>query len=153
MPTAPLQPCSHQPCRNTVTHGACAEHRRAKHRMIDDRRGTAKERGYDVAYRKIRVLIFDRDHWTCMDCGWRPELLVECERVGLDQPDIAVILDYLAKAQQTGERHLHCDHVIPIADAPDMRLSAGNLATRCSTCHAVKTAREDGGFGHAPVLR
>jgi 5-methylcytosine-specific restriction endonuclease McrA len=37
---------------------------------------------------------------------------------------------------------LHCDHVIPIEDRPDLRLDLDNLATRCDRCHNARTMRQ-----------
>ena len=46
------------------------------------------------------------------------------------------------RAEVAGERHLHCDHVLPIADRGDLRPDLGNVQTLCSLCHARKTMAE-----------
>jgi 5-methylcytosine-specific restriction endonuclease McrA len=69
-------------------------------------------------------------------------------------PETAKILEELRIRQQSGQRHLHCDHVVAIAANPGLRLTLENLATRCSTCHNAKTMRElngrPSGIGYPP---
>jgi 5-methylcytosine-specific restriction endonuclease McrA len=57
------------------------------------------------------------------------------------------VLDELRDRHNRGERHLHADHQIPVADRPDLRLDLDNLRTRCDGCHRAKTVRETRGTG------
>lgn len=41
------------------------------------------------------------------------------------------------------------DHIVAVRERPDLRLTWGNLRALCHGHHSAKTAREDGGFGHA----
>lgn len=43
---------------------------------------------------------------------------------------------------------VHVDHIVPRARGGQD--TDGNLQGLCPSCHSRKTAREDGGFGHAP---
>lgn len=46
-----------------------------------------------------------------------------------------------------GKPATHADHVI--ARAKGGADTLGNLTSQCPSCHSRKTARRDGGFGHA----
>ena len=143
MPSLPLRQCSEPSCHVLVTQGRCQKHRR----VIEIRRGTATQRGYDTHHRKLRILCFERDNWKCVDCDWEPTLLTIFRQADLGTPPTAAILEELREAYNQGHRHLHADHEIPIEERPDLRLDLDNLKTRCDRCHNAKTAREDGGFG------
>ena len=45
------------------------------------------------------------------------------------------------------------DHIIPRIDRPDLAFDFDNLQGLCKRHHGQKTAREDGGFGHAKRRR
>ena len=53
-------------------------------------------------------------------------------------------LEELRVAFAAGERHLHMDHVVPIATRQDLRLDLSNMQTLCDTCHRRKTLKENG---------
>lgn len=55
-----------------------------------------------------------------------------------------VLVEELYLCRQCGKSGDHVDHIN--GDATDN--SRGNLAVMCRSCHAIKTAREDGGFGN-----
>jgi 5-methylcytosine-specific restriction protein A len=140
MPTAPPRLCR---C-GEVYVGKCSACSRRKSRTQDERRGTSTERGYDADWRNLRIYCFERDGWRCVDCGWRPELVEMYERIGAGVPDTLLVMEELRARQQAGGLHLQGDHIQTIADRPDLRLDVGNIATRCSRCHAKRTARENG---------
>ncbi|MGI8746321.1 MAG: HNH endonuclease [Bryobacteraceae bacterium] len=106
------------------------------------RRGTPLERGYDAHHRRLRVLCFQRDGWRCVDCGWEPDLSADFRRFDLGDPPTDRVLAELRDRHNRGERHLHADHQVPIAERPDLRLDLDNLKTRCDACHRAKTNRE-----------
>jgi hypothetical protein len=100
----------------------------------------------------IRLRAFLRDAWTCIDCGWKPDIVDQYIRFGIhDLPPTDSILEELRVRKLNRQRHLHGDHILTIIDRPDLRLSLDNVATRCNICHAVKTANEDRGFGRTSV--
>ena len=47
----------------------CPPHLAIWERAQDAKRGTSTERGYDTAWRKLRIAILNRDAWTCQICG------------------------------------------------------------------------------------
>jgi 5-methylcytosine-specific restriction endonuclease McrA len=63
---------------------------------------------YDAAWRRMRLLILDRDGWTCRVCG-----------VNLRTPGIGATVD----------------HVISLAERPDLRLDPFNLRAACRRCN------------------
>lgn len=136
MPYLAPTPCAR--C-HLLTNCTC---RAKRHRDIDANRPTAKERGYDVAHRKLRILCFQRDNWKCIDCGWEPDIVRGCREAGLDSPPTDLILRELASRRVANQQHLHGDHQIPIRRDPDLRLALDNYATRCNICHSAKTMRE-----------
>lgn len=71
---------------------------------------------YSARFKRLRRIVFRRDDWECVDCG------------------------YVDKTR-TGEG-LVADHVLPF-DGPDDPLAwdVDNLATRCLVC----SGRKDGG--------
>lgn len=125
-------------CRNSAISASRCSACEHAHQVA---RGTTKQRGYDDGHRRLRILAFQRDGWRCVDCGWRPQIIVECEECGLDEPPLSVILDALRMAYNRGDRHFQGDHIVPIDTRPGLRLDLDNYATRCNLCHNVKTAR------------
>lgn len=82
-------------------------------RERDKKRGSAVERGYDAAWHRLRNSILRRD-----------PLCVMCQRAGRTRAAMEV------------------DHIIPIAERPDLRLVESNLQPLCRPCHRIKTARD-----------
>jgi HNH endonuclease len=132
MPSLAKRSCSTPGCRHAAANGARCIHCERK------QKGTAAARGYDADHRRLRILAFQRDNWRCVDCGWRPQIIVDCERVGIDDPPLEEILNDLRRAYHRGERHLHGDHILPIEERPEQRLNLDNYATRCNVCHDVR---------------
>ena len=69
----------------------------------------------------------------------------QCRAGEIDAPPAEVVLDEMRRAKLAGERHLHCDHVVPISGRDDpRRLDLDNVQTLCDTCHRRKTMKENG---------
>jgi 5-methylcytosine-specific restriction enzyme A len=142
-----LRPCPIPGCSELTSGGPCEQHRRARQREHDERRGSSRDRGYDADHRRLRVLCFQRDGWRCVDCGWEPDIVADFRRFELGDPPTDKVLAELRDSHNRGDRHLHADHQIPIAERPDLRLDLDNLRTRCDGCHRAKTQRECTGTG------
>jgi len=138
-----LHSCAHPGCPRLVSGAQrCPEHQLTARRAIDQARGSAAERGYDVDHRRLRILCFERDGWRCVDCEWEPDIVADCRLYDLGDPPRDSVLAELRRRHNRRERHLHADHQIPIAERPDLRLDLGNMRTRCDRCHNSKTMRE-----------
>lgn len=88
------------------------------------RRGTAHERGYGARWQKARDL-FISQHPLC----------AACERRGV-----------LASATDV-------DHITPHKGDYMLFWDRANWQSLCHSCHARKTAQEDGGFGNKGRIR
>jgi len=77
-----------------------------------ERRGSARERGYDRAWEKVRLQKLRRNP-LCEDCEARGEIM----------PAIEV------------------HHVAKVSERPDLRLTMSNLRSLCKSCHSKRTAR------------
>ncbi|ETT46284.1 HNH endonuclease [Paenibacillus odorifer] len=88
-------------------------------KLREQQRGTSYQRGYDHKWKLARIRYL-RHHPLCVHCEERGE-------------DIAATV---------------VDHIIP--HKGDMRLfwDIKNWQPLCATCHGIKTAKEDGGFGN-----
>lgn len=84
-----------------------------RRRAHDEWRGSAASRGYDAAWRALRKAKLAADPL----CWW-------CLREGILTPANTV------------------DHIIPIADRPELRLVWSNLRSGCKPCHDAHTARQ-----------
>lgn len=68
MPTRASRPCSFPRCPDfAVQDGRCRSHARQQREAYDAQRGTAKERGYDATWRRVRRLYL-RSHPNCERC-------------------------------------------------------------------------------------
>ena len=88
-------------------------------RLVQPARLSSAVRGYGYAWRKLRDE-FINENPLCAHC---------------------LAHDRVVSAE-------HVDHIVPIARAPGRRLDKTNLQALCASCHARKTAKEDGGFGN-----
>jgi 5-methylcytosine-specific restriction protein A len=117
MPTAPSRPCREPGCGAFAIpgskHGRCRAHTTDTYRRIERRRGTAKARGYDEDWRRVRNAVL-HDEPFC----------VVCKAVGVVQ-----------LAQDV-------DHVVPLAHG-GARLDRANLQPLCRECHQAKTSGEN----------
>lgn len=83
---------------------------RAKHKADDRPRGNSTDRGYDSIWDKLSRR-FRRKKPFCRFC----------EQKGLE----AQLADVV-------------DHILPVADRPDLRLTWSNLQGLCGPCHGYK---------------
>jgi 5-methylcytosine-specific restriction protein A len=114
VPGLPKRACRGHGCAALVDSrdGWCDACRPEYRRAQDERRGSSRARGYDRAWEKVRAL----------KVALNP-LCERCEARGLVVP--------------VAEVH----HVVPIEDAPELRLDIGNLESLCLPCHRQETAR------------
>lgn len=127
-PNAPARPCVYPGCPDYAVpggRGRCQTHAQQAVRAADQARGKTADRGYDATWRKLSALKLKRNP--------RCEIRTHCK--GLIPDDAAV----------------EVDHIIPIRERPDLRLSWSNLQSACKACHSAKTARESSGWGE-PAL-
>ena len=118
MPFAPAKPCAHQGC-GALTHGRyCEAHAQSQRRRIDEARGSSASRGYGRRWRKARKRF--------------------------------LIANPLCREHEKGGEVVaanEVDHIIPHKGDDDLFWDEDNWQSLCNTCHASKTAREDGGWG------
>lgn len=86
----------------------CSEHGA---RQYDAWRGSSTSRGYDAAWRRVRVAYL-AENPLCADCF--PHRLTPATEV---------------------------HHVAKVADRPDLRLDFDNLKALCKACHSARTAK------------
>lgn len=117
-------PCRQAGCPALVdSPGYCDAHRRAKYQEQNAARDPVITRMYkSKAWRELRA-------------GWLRVNPV-CEQ------HMKQLGEYVTKG-------LEVDHITPHNGDWGLFLSSNNLQTLCASCHSKKTAREDGGFGHA----
>ena len=76
-------------------------------------KGNTTERGYGSDWQRVRILILNRDRWTCYLCNKK-----------------------LAGSDAT------VDHIIPIAIDPSLRLTPSNLAACCRACNSSRSNKK-----------
>jgi 5-methylcytosine-specific restriction enzyme A len=86
-------------------------------------RGTTSERGYGSVWQRFRKAWLDQEPRFCADCAARGRVVPAS----------------------------HLDHIKPHKGNSVLFWDRENLQGLCATCHSVKTANEDGGFGR-PVV-
>src|SRR5680860_791561 len=113
MPAKALRPCKQLGCLHLTrdADGYCDEH---KHTVseYDKQRGSARQRGYDKAWEKLRKF-FLWENPLCHDC--------------------------LLEKRLTPTQEVH--HVKKIREHPELRLVKNNLMGLCKGCHSVRTGR------------
>ena len=132
-----LQLCAFPGCRKPVARGeryCCAHKEKGAKRDADakakaakvreqrrlERAGNNNERGYTYRWYKLRNR-FIAQHPYCEEC--------------MKQGKIVMATDV--------------DHITPHKGDRALLFDEKNLQSLCHACHSRKTAREDGGFGHA----
>lgn len=117
MPFRSPRPCTQPGCTELVTSGShCSIHAK----KADEQRGSAAERGYGSAWRKIRNAFLQKHPWCADPYGYHQGMHVMAA---------------------------HVDHKLPLKAGGTNDES--NLQQLCQHCHSVKTAKEDGGFGNS----
>lgn len=116
MPDVPKRPCLQPGCGEYAERdGRCGEHA-TKHERL---RGTTKQRGYAGGWTWVRKQVLLRDNYEC-------KIQTHCGRgVGRSEGDLAT----------------EVDHIVPIEERPDLRLSMTNLQAACKPCNAAKGGR------------
>ena len=123
LPTSrPRRLCKAPGCKSLVpvgVGGLCDEHKQVQQKRYDNRRGSASERGYDHRWSKARKM-FLRENTLCKHCLEKDETTIAAE----------------------------VDHIVPHKGNYDLFWDKDNWQSLCSTCHKIKTAKEDGAFGN-----
>jgi len=70
---------------------------------------SSAQRGYDAQWRKVRLQVLDRDHWTCYICNKK--------LVGNDAT---------------------VDHLVALSKDYEQRLNPDNLRACCRSCNSAK---------------
>ena len=102
-----MQHCLEPGCASVVSKGRCVNHDREVARV----NGTAFQRGYDRAWRRLRA--------------YKLQINPLCERCA-------------AHGCTEAAREVH--HRVTIEDAPDRRLDLSNLEALCIVCHRLEGA-------------
>ena len=103
MPLAAPTPCRHPGCGRSTTTGYCAAHTTVYKGAT---RGTAAQRGYDAAWRRLRARVL-KEEPLCSVCAKQGK--VTAATVG--------------------------DHIVSISVRPDLRLARSNVRPLCKPCH------------------
>ena len=123
MPMKPTKICIEPNCGRPAAAGDC--------RCPEHARAHAKAYGTSP-HRVERATMYNSRAWAAL----RREVLME-------QPFCAVCL---AEGRYTPAQVV--DHITPHRGDARMFFDKGNLQPLCKRCHDIKTAKEDGGFGH-----
>lgn len=130
MPTTPKRPCPHPGCGVLVERGRCDKHKAQQQRQTDQQRGNSSQRGYTWRWRNYRRSWL-RAHPLCGD--------------RIDGPD-AQHSQCLQQQRVTAASVV--DHIKPHHGDESLFWDPHNHQSLCETCHNIKTATEDGGFGN-----
>lgn len=110
--------CKKAGCKALVTSGYCEAHSDAA-LQFERQRGSAAERGYDHAWQVARARFLRRN-----------PVCVHCKQAGFVTAATVV------------------DHIVPHKGNKRLFWDIANWQALCASCHGVKTAKEDGGFGN-----
>src|SRR5688500_15054997 len=115
MPYAAKLACTFPGCAALVNKsGLCPEHKRQRWQRIDRERGSGFARGYDRAWQRLRELKLKADPFG--------EIQTHCKDLPLHRRIATEV-----------------DHIIPIAERPELRLVWTNLRSSCHSCHSAKS--------------
>ena len=119
LPSRALRPCKDHECSNLTrdASGYCPEHihlveelKKERWQRQDTLRGSARDRGYDSRWEKVRR-IFLMKNPLCHDC--------------------------MAEGKFKPANEVH--HVKKVRDHPELRLACDNLMSLCKSCHSKRT--------------
>lgn len=119
MPSAAPRPCTYPACGVLVRDGSgrCEKHKRVEAKQLDQRRGTAHERGYTSAWQRARL-------------GW----LAKHPLCKLHHDKGEIVAATVV------------DHIIPHKGDKSLFWDRKNWQSLCKPCHDRKTATEDSAF-------
>lgn len=122
MPTAALHPCSAPGCGVLTNAGRCPAHAKAGARAYERKRGSPSARGYTYRWEQYAAA-YKREHPLCVHCQANGRIAAtQC-----------------------------VDHKTPVSGPDDpLFWEPTNHQALCHSCHSIKTASEDRGFGNAP---
>lgn len=100
-----------------------------------DTRPSAAQRGYDGKWSVCRKAFLEKHPW--------------CEGLRLQPGGPVVVHTHAGRLQQAGL----VDHIVPHRGDKRLFWDRANWQSACKGCHDRKTARHDGGFGHAHTAR
>jgi 5-methylcytosine-specific restriction enzyme A len=125
MPNKPARPCPYPGCPALTTDksGYCEKHLKQSQKQYDQERGTPNERGYTYRWQKASK-VFLSTHPLC----------AECEKEG--RVTAATLVD----------------HIIPHKGNYQLFWDESNWQPLCASHHSIKTATEDGAFGHPQAV-
>jgi 5-methylcytosine-specific restriction protein A len=121
MPLAPKRPCGKAGCPVLVDGRYCDRHQPRRVRPQYPRESACR-RGYDRQWQKERAAHLAANP-LCVHC--------------------------LARGRTTAASIV--DHIIPHRGDPVLFRDPANRQSLCKTCHDIKTASEDGGFGNERI--
>lgn len=111
MPNLPKRQCV---C-GAIVSGPCLECEKRQQRVYDKDRGSAKDRGYDSSWRKVRSLKLRKD--PLCECA-------RCKAAGITKAAVLV------------------HHIKPIKAHPELRLTLSNLLSMAFDCHEIEEGRK-----------
>lgn len=115
MARRPSSPCRAKLCRSLTRerHGYCEAHEHLARGWQRHQQGkSSSQRGYGSQWRKLRMLVMERDKWLCQPC------------LQQGRPTPAYAVDHIVNKAEGG------------TDSPS------NLQAICRPCHQAKTQQE-----------
>lgn len=119
MPNRSKKLCYKSGCRELTTRQYCEKHEIEVKQRNEWQRGNSAERGYDHKWRKARKGYLLLNPYC-----------VECKKNGDYEPSTVV------------------DHIEPHKGDQELFWNRKNWQALCASCHSIKTAKEDGGYGN-----